>query len=196
MPETTKNPTLSVSLVPKKHLTGTIARLPKEIRWRINALMDDGISYPEIIDSLGEQGKDVSEDMLSRWKKTGYLDHCREQRLLDQCAARRIRASGLLTKAGQITGFQATQQIATTQICEAVVDIGADILREALLENPLNYFRMLNAFSRLTTGGLKCERHLADEDLRKAAVSSRSRRGKKGISPASVREMEEKLNLM
>ena len=134
--------------------------------------------------------------MLTRWKKTGYQAHCREQRVLDHCAVRRVRASALLTKAGQITGFQATQQIATTQICEAVVDIGADILREALLANPLNYFRMLNAFSRLTQGGLKCERHLIDEALRHAQSNNPSRRNKKGISPASVREMEAKLNLM
>lgn len=196
MPETNNNPASSAPLIPQKRLTGTIARLPKELRWRINALMDDGVSYPEIIQSLGEDGKNVSEDMLSRWKKTGYQEHCREQRVLDHCAARRIRASGLLTKDGQVTGFQATQQIATTQICEAVVDIGADILREALIANPLNYFRMLNAFSRLANGGLKCERHLSDEAQRKAESTGRTRRGKKGISAASVREMERKLNLM
>src|SRR5215469_1246461 len=186
MSEITDTSPQPAPLIPQKRLTGTIARLPKELRWRINALMDDGISYPEIIGSLGQEGKTVSEDMLSRWKKTGYQDHRREQRVLDQCAARRDRVSSLLAGTGQVTGFQATQQIATTQICEAVLDIGADILREALIDNPLNYFRMLNAFSRLTNGGLKCERHLADEAQRKADSRSRGRRGKKGISAASV----------
>jgi hypothetical protein len=55
---------------------------------------------------------------------------------------------------------------------------------------------MLNAFSRLANGGLKCERHLADEAKRKAESSTRPRRVKKGISRASIREMERKLNLM
>ena len=196
MSETANNPTASTLLTPHKRLTGTVARLPKELRWRINALMDDGVSYPEIIEALGDECKHVSEDMLARWKKTGYQEHCREQRVLDQCAARRIRASALLTKADQVTSFQATQQIATSQICEAVVDLGADILREALIANPLNYFRMLNAFTRLTNGGLKCERHASDEAQRKAQSSARAHRGKKGISAASVREMEKKLNLM
>jgi hypothetical protein len=186
----------STPLTPGRRRTGNIARLPKEVRWRINQMMDDGVIYEDIITALGDDGKNLNVDMLYRWKKGGYQDHLREQRLIAQCVARRAGASTLLTKAGQINGLQATQQIATSQICEAVLDIGADILREALIANPLNYFRMLNAFSRLANGGLKCERHLAEEALRKAQSSNRLRRGKKGISAASVREMEQKLNLM
>jgi hypothetical protein len=184
------------SLARPRRRTGTIARLPKEARWRINQMMDDGVPYNEIITRLGEHGKELNEDMLSFWRKGGYQDYLREQRLLEQCAARHDRVLALIAKSGQVTGFQATQQIANTQICEAVVELGSDILREALIANPLNYFRMLNAFSRLTNGGLKCERHLAEEAQRKAESSARPRRVKKGISRASIREMERKLNLM
>jgi len=186
----------SAPFAPARRRTGNIARLPQELRRRVNQMMDDGVPYEDIIDALGDTGKDLNVDMLYRWKKGGYQDHLREQRLIEQCVARRAGASALLTKAGQVTGFQATQQIATSQICEAVVDLGADILREALIANPLNYFRMLNAFSRLTNGGLKCERHLAQEAQRKAESKVHPRRLKKGLSKASIREMERKLNLM
>jgi hypothetical protein len=203
MPEPQKDPAssnppanASPALAPARRRTGNIARLPLDVRRSINQMMDDGIPYEDILSALGEHGTDLNVDMLYRWKKGGYQDHLREQRLIEQCIARRASASALLTKAGQVTGFQATQQIATSQICEAVVDMGADILRQALIANPLNYFRMLNAFSRLTNGGLRCERHLAEEAQRKAESKARPRRGKKGISAASVREMEQKLNLM
>ena len=39
-------------------------------------------------------------------------------------------ASSTNAPPGQVTGFRATRQIATTRIFEAVVDIGTDILRE------------------------------------------------------------------
>ena len=177
--------------------TGRIARLPKEIRWHINEMLDDGVPYLEIICQLGDHGKDLNEDILHRWKNGGYQDHLREQRLLDQTAGRRERALTLLAKADHINGFQATQQIATSQICEAVAELGGDVLREALVANPLNYFRMLNSFARLTNGGLKCEHHLAEEAERKLKLQQQKPRPfKKGITKKTLREMERKLKLM
>ena len=95
-----------------------------------------------------------------------------------------------------INGFQATQQIAAAQICEAVTVLGPDILRDALIANPLNYFRMLNSFARLTTGGLKCDRHLAEEAERAAAVRKAKAPRKRGMSRQTLKEMTRKLNLM
>ena len=109
---------------------------------------------------------------------------------------RRERVFNHLSGDDNITSFQATQQIATAQICETIVGLGGEILREALLANPLNYFRMLNSFARLTTGGLKCERHLAEEAQRIAMLKKKVPDPKKGISPSSLHQMEEKLNLM
>ncbi len=189
------NPTVP-PLKPSRR-TGRIARLPKEIRWRINEMLDDGLPYLEIIRQLGEHGKDLNEDVLHRWKNGGYQDHIREQRLLDQTAARRERALTLLAQAGHINGFQATQQIATSQICEAVAELGGDVLREALIANPLNYFRMLNSFARLTNGGLKCEHHLAETAERQLKLQwQNSKTSKKGISRKAVKEMQDKLKLM
>jgi hypothetical protein len=111
--------------------------LPKEVRWRLNEMLDDGLSYLQIINGLGEHAKGLNEHIIGRWKRSGYQDYLREQRLIDHCATRRAGASAMLAKTGQINGLQATQQIATAQICETMVDIGADILREALIANPV-----------------------------------------------------------
>jgi hypothetical protein len=176
--------------------TGKVARLPKELRQRINEMLDDGISYPGIIKNLGDDAKELTPRTVMSWKAGGYQDYLREQRILDQCRLRQERAFDLLRDGGHVNGFQATQQLATAQICQTVAELGGDILREALIANPLNYFRMLNSFARLTNGGLKCERHLADEADRKARLEKAAAPRKKGITPESVKEMQDKLNLM
>ena len=55
---------------------------------------------------------------------------------------------------------------------------------------------MLNSFARLTTGGLKCDRHLADQADRAASLEKAKSPRKKGMSAQAVKEMNEKLNLM
>jgi len=45
---------------------GRIARLPKHLRDQVNTLMRDGVSYPDIIQRLGEHGKDLKPDNLSQ----------------------------------------------------------------------------------------------------------------------------------
>jgi hypothetical protein len=160
-------------------------------------LLDDGFNYADVIKELGDLGKNLHPDHIRRWKAGGYQDYLREQRLAAECRARSQRVFDLLRQAGHVSGFQATQQIATAQICEALAEAGAEILREALAANPLNYFRMLNAFSRLTTGGLKCERLLDDQAQRAADRTHKKRSATKaGLSKAALKEMNEKLHLM
>src|SRR6266403_832979 len=177
-----------------RHRNGHVARLPKDIRLRINQMLDDGFTYARIIKDLGEHGKDLNEDIIYRWKTGGYQDYLRQQRLLDACRARRDRAFKLIRQPNPVVGFQATQQIAAAQICEIIADLGVEILREAIATNPLNYFSMLNAFTKLANGGLGCERHLADEAQRLAALAKQIV-PKKGISPEAVKQMQDKLNL-
>jgi hypothetical protein len=172
--------------------------IPVPIRDRINCLLDDGLCYAQIIQQLGSDASGLKPDHIRRWKSGGYQDYLREQRLLQQCLARTTRALALLARPGHIPAFQATQQIATAQICHALTELGSDVLREALAANPLNYFRMLNSFSRLTTGGLKCER-LLDEQAQTAAQEDKTRpesAPKKGLSPDTLKEMNDKLRLL
>src|SRR5258708_1889402 len=62
--------------------TGKVARLSKELRQRINEMLDDGLTYLEIIKNLGDNAKDLNEDIMYRWKRGGYQDYLREQRIL------------------------------------------------------------------------------------------------------------------
>jgi hypothetical protein len=177
-----------------RHRRGNVARLPKPIRDRINQMLDDGTSYPKIIKALGDDAKGITARCVMSWKKGGYQDYLRYQHMLDQCRARQLRIAPLLNRRNNINTFQATQQLATAQICETIVELGTDILRQAVAENPMNYFRMLNSFARLANGGLRCKRHLLDEALAKAERRPAPSNGKRGMSPEQMAEFRELLD--
>src|SRR5712675_2111573 len=82
---------------------GKVARLPKALRDKINLMLQDGATYPAIINTLGEAGKDLNVMNLSRWKDNGYKDWLLEQSWLNQTRARQEPASDLSTD------FDATQ---------------------------------------------------------------------------------------
>jgi len=181
----------------RRQRNGNVARLPKEIRQKVNEMLDDGLTYREIVQELKALGYHLAREHIRRWKQGGYQDHLREQRLLALCLLRQERALQMISGANPINAFQATQQISASQICAVITEMGPDILREALLANPLNYFRTINSFARLTTGGLKCEKHLIEESERlQAEALKKLPNHKKGISDESIQEMQGKLNLM
>jgi len=160
-------------------------------------MLDDGLSYAAIREQLTPHGANLTEDCIGRWKIGGYQDHLRELRLLDESRSRYELTLDLARNEQGIDVFQAAHKIAAALICEAVAEIGADSLREAVKLNPLNFLRMLNSLSRLTTGGLKCERHLSDHPERNTQDQEQQKpQSKKGISSGSVQEMETALNLM
>ena len=67
---------------------GKIARLPKSLRDQINLWMRDRLSYPDIIQRLGEHGNDLKPAHLCEWKKRGHQDWLLEQAWLAQTRAR------------------------------------------------------------------------------------------------------------
>ena len=173
-----------------------IARFPKAIRDQINQMLDDGLPYAAIRQRLGDLGTALSDDSIGRWKIGGYQDYLRELRLLDESRLRYEFTLDLARDEPGIDVFQAAHKTAAALICEAVAEIGADSLRQAVKLNPLNLLRMLNSLSRLTTAGLKCERHLADQALQNPNYQQPQPKAKKGISSGSVQEMEDALHLM
>src|SRR4051812_9608699 len=92
---------------------GEGARVPKEVRQQVNEMLDDGFPYSKIIRELGEHGQGMEVDSIRRWRKGGYLEYLREQRLLEQCRERTNRVLELMQQEHRINGFQAAQQVAT-----------------------------------------------------------------------------------
>src|SRR6185503_6768810 len=80
--------------------TGQIARLPKSVRDHLNETIQDGVPYLDIIQKLGPEGQGLTEDMLSKWKNSGYREWLQECRLTDAMRARYELAHTLVTEAG------------------------------------------------------------------------------------------------
>ena len=56
---------------PSRHRNGHVARLPKEIRQRINQMLDDGLPYAQIIKNLGPKRKKLDTSHIGSWKTGG-----------------------------------------------------------------------------------------------------------------------------
>src|SRR5438105_8424368 len=106
--QATAAPDIPQSELPTPHFSlgranGKVARLPKPLRDQINHWLLDGISYPDIIERLGEQGKNLKPDNLSQWKKREHQVWLAEQTFLAQTRARQESTAGL------VRDFDATQ---------------------------------------------------------------------------------------
>jgi hypothetical protein len=183
---------LTPLISPGNRRTGKIARKPKEVRDRINHMLLDGVSYLDIIAALGDDGKDLNEDNLSRWRTGGYQEWLREQdRIADQ-ERKRERASDLATERGSKI-HQATMQIAAANLCDLLLELEPTALRQILEEDPDKYTRLLNALVRLSDGQLRCETHQVNL-AEKAKAGKPASQG--GISEANLAQAKEALNLM
>src|SRR5258708_33826767 len=67
----------------RRRRAGKIAHLPQSVRDRINLMLRDGLTYAAIIASLGEAGKGLNKDNLSRWRKADHQDWLWEQHWLE-----------------------------------------------------------------------------------------------------------------
>ena len=180
-----------------RHRNGKIARLPKEARERINKMLDDGLTYAAIIRELGDHAKGLTTAHIGSWKKGGYQDYLHEERRRDECRLRHDFLAKFASEQPGIESYQAAPKIAVALASEALVALGPETLRRALQENPLNAFRLLNAMARVLSGGLKCERHLADQVQRQARLHDENQpEQKKGLSPGATSQMIDALNLM
>ncbi len=137
---------------------GKVARLPHHTRRFVNEQLRDGVPYADIIQELGQEGEDLNEDNLSSWKAGGYQDWLHEQECLTLMRAKQDFALDLISQNQLSKIHEATLQIAVTHICELLRDFHPATLKDAFAGDPVNFTRLLNVLSKLTQGGLKCER--------------------------------------
>src|SRR3954466_13048289 len=78
---------IELDRVPQRTRNGKVARLPKEIRERVKQMLDNSLTYPEIVNALAALGyPGLSSHSIRRWKWGGYQDCLRseEQRDLEK----------------------------------------------------------------------------------------------------------------
>jgi len=196
------NPTIQQSTdsdTPERR-NSKIARLPKDLRDKINTMIQDGVPYLQIIDHLGLAVHDINEMNLSRWKNGGYLDWLREMQFAQVIASKYELALSIIKHAHQANeAGQAVLHIIAANLCEFLVETDPVTLRDSLLSDADKFTRFVNSMVRLAEGGVKCAVHQFNHDDRLALAAkakTKTPAEKPGISDESLRLAEEKLNLM
>jgi hypothetical protein len=178
---------------------GKVAQLPKVTRDKINLLIQDGVSYLDILTRLGHEVAEITEAHLCSWRTGGgYNDWLREQQKIELLRCKRDFAYDLLVTKDSTQIPQTILQLLATNVCEFLVDLDAETLRESLLSDSDKFTRFVTAMVKLADGEIKCEQfqHLQRERAALAALKKRTSAEKPGISEASLRAAEEKLNLL
>lgn len=156
---------------------GKIARLPRKLRDRVNQLLDDGTSYPDIISQL-QESKDpplpysISENNLSNWHDGGFQDWLKHQEELDRMDARLDFALDLAEgeRAAQLQDL--SLKLASIRFCEYLSQVSlADLSTE---DERKTYLRLLMALPRISREALNLQKYRDEIAATKAAEKPKS----------------------
>ena len=138
---------------------GNVARLPKPLRDQINHWLLDGVSYPDIIRRLGDQGKHLKPDHLYQWKKRGHKDWLLHQQWLAERRARQESAADLIHDSDVTEVNQGALHLGTLYIYDALRDLRSGSLDDKLGGDSAAFARLLNALSRASRETLQLQKY-------------------------------------
>jgi len=138
---------------------GKVARLPKNIRDQVNHWLVDGLTYPEIIERLGEHGKDFKPDNLSQWKKRGHQDWLAEKAFLEQTRLRQEITQEMVQDFDGTQVNHAALQLGTLHIFEALRDLGPGSLNKKLGGDCGAFARLVNALARASRETMQLQKY-------------------------------------
>jgi hypothetical protein len=174
---------------PQRH-TGTVGRLPKEVRDRINELILDGHTYREVIAELGESGEGLTEDYLSTWKSGGYAEWLRARERREDVLAVQEAIMDRALKQGVQNLSKATIQMAVTRAFQLLDTLPPESMHKTMDSN--NFTRLLNALVKVADGDVKSERHELETAEREAKLKREKLAPKQaGLSDQAREEIEE-----
>ena len=144
----------------RRRRTDKIARLPSAIRVSLNHMLDEGLPYKEIILKLGEHGKNLSKQNISRWKQGAYQDHLNDQQLAEH---NRLQMEYAADSLGEITEdspqiAEACNRLAALQMFAALRDGGGALLSKSLNSDPLNFLRLCDTICRQANVALQAKK--------------------------------------
>jgi hypothetical protein len=129
---------------------GNVAQLPKVVRDRINVMIEDGVTYREIIERLGEDGKDLDPSNLTRWRQGGYQDWLVERAFIERTRMRQETPAELVKDFAGTEVNEAALQLGTLHIFDALRDLESDSesLKKKLGGDCAAFARLINALAR------------------------------------------------
>lgn len=185
--------------------TGKIARLPKTLRDAVNLALQDGATANAIIKIVtdakehGATNGDGSEieipndQNITNWRDGGYADWLKENTRLDDMRAKREFALRIVSEneGGKI--HEAGLNLAASQIFELLQDFDVSAMKDKLAENPEEFSKIVSALARISKEALGFEkyREVVAEQKRKINDALSAAKGKGGITPDTLQQIEQ-----
>ena len=141
---------------PQYRPRGKIRRLPREVRKKLNELLDDGLTYKEVIAALGPEGAHLNECDVSRWYTTGHQDWLKNQLWLENTIVRLDMAIETVNDHREAHVHLAALHVAATQLLETLLRQGQELLDD----NPDAYVALVNSVTRLSRETVNSQKYL------------------------------------
>ena len=152
---------------------GKVARRSKAVRDRINFMLLDGLTYPRIIELLGEDGKDLKPDNLSQHRKGAYQEWLQQREWLGSIAAKTEFSTDVLAQPESASLHEAGLRFAAAQLMDQLMRLAGPTSKNASTLPPETLARLVNALSRLTREALAFQKYR--DDCAKAAAAELKR---------------------
>jgi hypothetical protein len=178
---------------------GKISRFPKTTRDQINIWLRDGVTYADIIERLGDLGKDLTIDNVSQWKKRGYQDWLLEQAFLGKIRSRQETPSDLARDFDATEVNHAALQLGSLHIFEALRELGPGTLDEKLGGDSAAFSRLINSLARVNRETLEVQKYRDACAQARAALKPRldsNRKFTDAENRALVRRVDELLGIV
>ncbi len=183
-------------LTSRRRNSGKVAHLPRRVRDRINKMLDDGLTYSEIIGKLGKAGEHLTRKNLGCWHRGGHQLWLEERTWLREMRATVEFACEVARTEGGSKLHEAILRIAVKQLYELMLSFKPVTLAGKLADNPSAYARLLHALSGLTEAGLKYELRRDDDGWWETyADDPEPGRKRRGLSEKTRLLIEKELNL-
>jgi hypothetical protein len=136
-------------VTPMKKRRSKIARLPRAIREELNARLDEGATYREIILWLAEKGySGINENVLFHWRRGGYVDWCQAPDRRENAADLCHWAADLAAKGDPALLTRAVANYSAARLFGFLRRVQTGDITQSLASNPEHLGRYINAMLR------------------------------------------------
>jgi hypothetical protein len=188
---------------------GKIARLPHDLRLMVNTMLSDNKPAAEIITELAEQHVEgINEVNIHNWFVGGYQDWMRDQERISELSARRDAAMEMvnaLKRDGTMTLADANDAILAGMVNEALEKFDVASLVDLMHEEPKQFLQFANVINSQSNEQRKREkveleykkyRDQVEAAKEKILAVTTAAKSKGGITPETLRDIEEQANLL
>lgn len=154
----------------KSRRNGKVARLPSQLRDKINRMLKDGFEYKIIIQKLGEAGRHLNEDNITNWRRGGYQDYLNGHAINERACAQTQAAADLLRDEGHLDPElvrAVCQELAALQYLSTLMEHGDRVAQDSLKRNPAKMITLMNTLCKMANAGRLIEQSKSLQGLPK-----------------------------